>query len=91
MVRFKNYAPTVFRGPGMALISDNVGIGKTLSVLHSSPLMIYGCVSHLKCHMVLMLIYCLFYAVLCVCLSAGSLAVSGMIVRWVGVWIDGAW
>jgi len=73
----------------MALISENVGIGK--NTVLSSSLMIYGCVSHLKCHMLLMLIYCLFYAVLCVCLSAGSLAVSGMIVRWVGVWIEGAW
>lgn len=89
MVSFKNYGSTVFRGPGMALISGNVGY--RLSVLHSSPPMIYGCVSHLKCHMVLMLIYCLLYAVLCMCLSAGYLAVSGMIVRWVGVWIEGAW
>lgn len=90
IVSFKNYASTIFRGPGMALISDNVGIGKTHSVLHSSPYDLWMCqpfeVSHGSNANLL-----LFYAVLCVCLSAGSLAVSGMIVRWVGVWIEGAW
>lgn len=73
----------------MTLSSDNVG--NRLLFLHCSPHKIYGCVSRLKCHMVLMLICCLFYAVLCVCLSTGSLAISGMIVRRVGVWIEGAW